>query len=513
MRLARDELIFRPVKLSADQTEASQRKIILLLCCVAALRVFVFSAAFPFFGVVDEQAHFDLVTHYAQAAPPRTMPHITAEALPYIVWFNTPEYLWTPESQPHGRFAPPPWQLPVADAEIRLAPREKFWRETVINYEVAQPPLYYTLAGGWWRVGGWLRLSDGDRLLWLRLLNMALLAALVWLGGGAARKFFPENRFVQIAVPALIAFFPQSIFSAINNDVMSPLAFGAAFVLLVDFFGAEISTPRSAAATGLALAAAFLTKISNLPLLALAAVFLALKIFRLWRGGKLRAAAPALAVVAACAGLPMVAWLAWCKIWFGDFTGTAQKIHFLNWINVPVAAWFHHPIFSVAGFWYFLKGNLASFWFGEQMWYRQPLTAGGAELAMVILSLVALAFVLAALLRPSSSFTAPQRTVLWLGLACLAAALAFFALLSVKYDFQDCFYPSRAEPFFVSGRLMLGLLVPFLILFACGLDRLLANCRERVKFLVLFTLLAFLLASEITVAWPVFASEYNWFHL
>lgn len=501
------------MKLPANQTEASQRKIILLLCCVAALRVFVFSAAFPFFSVVDEQAHFDLVMHYAEGAPPQTMPHTSAAALPYIVWFSTPEYLWTPASQPHGHFAPPPWQLPEKDAEIRLAPREKFWRETVINYEVAQPPLYYTLAGGWWRASGWLGLSDGDRLLWLRLLNMALLAALVWLGGGTARKLFPENRFVQVAVPALIAFFPQSIFYAINNDMMSPLAFGAAFVLLLDFFNAEIPPARLAAGTGLALAAAFLTKLSNLPLLALAGLFLAWKFLQIWRGGNLRAARPAFAVLAACAGLPMAAWLAWCKTNFGDFTGTAQKIHFLNWTEPPVAAWFHHPIFSAPGFWYFLKGNLASLWFGEQMWHRQPLTAGGAELALVVLSLGALAFVLAALLRPSPPFTAPQRTALWLGLACLAASLAFFALLSVKYDFQDCFYPSRAQPFFVSGRLMLGLLVPFLILFACGLDRLLAGCRERVKFLVLAALLAFLLGSEITVAWPVFASEYNWFHL
>jgi len=501
------------VKLPADQTEASQRKIILLLCFVAALRVFVFSAAFPFFGVVDEQAHFDLVMHYAQAAPPRTMPHTSAAALPYIVWFSTSEYLMTPESQPHGHFAPPPWQLPEKDAEIRLAPREKFWRETVINYEVAQPPLYYALAGGWWRVGQWLHLSDGDRLLWLRLLNIALLAALVWLAGGAARNLFPENRFVQVAVPALVAFFPQSIFYAINNDVMSPLAFGAAFVLLVEFFNVEIPSARLAAGMGLALAAAFLTKISNLPLLALAGLFLVLKMFRLWRGGKLRAALPAFAVLTACAGLPMAAWLAWCKVWFGDFTGTAQKIHFLNWTGQPFAAWFHHPFFSAPGFWYFLKGNLASFWFGEQMWHRQPLTAGGAELAMVILSLGVLTFVLAKLLRPSPSFTASQLTALWFGLACLAASLAFFALLSVKYDFQDCFYPSRAHPFFVSGRLMLGLLVPFLIVFACGLDRLLAGCRERVRYLVLAALLAFLLTSEITVAWPVFASEYNWFHL
>jgi hypothetical protein len=82
----------------------------------------------------------------------------------------------------------------------------------------------------------------------------------------------------------------------------------------------------------------------------------------------------------------------------------------------------------------------------------------------------------------------------------------------VKYDFQDCFYPSRALPYFVSGRLMLGMLVPFLILFACGLDRLMSQFANATKFLVLIALLAFMLASEYTIDAPVFPSGYNWFH-
>ena len=106
-----------------------------------------------------------------------------------------------------------------------------------------------------------------------------------------------------------------------------------------------------------------------------------------------------------------------------------------------------------------------------------------------------------------------QRTALWFGLACLAASLAFFALLSVKYDFQDCFYPSREHPFFTSGRLLLGALVPFLILFAAGLDRALGRFSGTAKFTVLAALLIFMLASEITIDWKIFPNEYNWFHL
>ena len=45
-------------------------RIALILCVLAALRVFVFSAAFPFFTNVDEQSHVDLVSKYARGHVP-----------------------------------------------------------------------------------------------------------------------------------------------------------------------------------------------------------------------------------------------------------------------------------------------------------------------------------------------------------------------------------------------------------------------------------------------------------
>ena len=84
-------------------------------------------------------------------------------------------------------------------------------------------------------------------------------------------------------MPALIAVLAATTFYAINNDIFSPLTFGLALVLLLKLWDGENSSPRLAAAPGLALAAAFLTKTSNLPLLAVAGIFLGLKIFR-WRG-------------------------------------------------------------------------------------------------------------------------------------------------------------------------------------------------------------------------------------
>jgi hypothetical protein len=213
------------------------------------------------------------------------------------------------------------------------------------------------------------------------------------------------------------------------------------------------------------------------------------------------------------AALPTAAWMAWCRINFGDFTGANLKIHFLGWTQQPFAEWFHHPLFSGSGCWYFLKRNIATFWQGEMLWHRQPLALPGVDSTYVALTLGALALTLGAWLARPRQFTAAQRVALGFSFLCVLASFAFFALLSVKYDFHDCFYPSREHPFFVSGRLMLGMLVPFLVLFACGLDGLMYRFQNSTKFAVLFALLAFMLVSEITIDGPVFANQYNWFHL
>ncbi len=491
--------------------QPDERKIVLLLCLLAAIHVFVFSAAFPFFNNVDEQAHVDLVVRYARLDLPRAIGPPCPEALTYLAGCGTLEYLYPPAALPGGQVPPPLWKLPPEQAAPMFLIRKAAW-DNRVNHEAAQPPLYYALAGLWWDIGKLLRFEDVKLLYWLRFLNIPLAVALAWLGWRTARVIFPENRFIALAVPALIAFLPQSIFYGVNNDIVSPLAFGAAFLLLLKFWTAEIPSARLAAAIGLALAAAFLTKISNLPLLAVAALFLARKIFLHARSGRLEAAKRPLAILIFAAGLPTIAWMVWCKMFFGDFTGSAEKIQFLHWTANPLAAWLHHPLFTPAGLWFFISKNLATFWQGEFVWHGLPLALPAVNATYVVLTAFTLVFVLAALRRRESLFIPQQRAALWLGFACIAASFAFFALLSVKYDFHDCFYPSRAKPFFVSGRLMLGMLIPFLILFAGGLDRLMKNFQSSMKFLVLCVLLAFMLISEIITDWPVFGNEYNWFH-
>ena len=82
-----------------------ERKLILLFCAVAAVRVFAFSAAFPFFNNVDEQAHFDLVMKSTRGQVPRDLGHYSSESAHYLSLYGTPEYTSRPQSNQHRNFS------------------------------------------------------------------------------------------------------------------------------------------------------------------------------------------------------------------------------------------------------------------------------------------------------------------------------------------------------------------------------------------------------------------------
>jgi Predicted membrane protein (DUF2142) len=491
-------------------SESRERNLVWLLCLLGAVHVLVFSATFPFFNNVDEQLHFDLVVKYSEGHVPRALETVSTNATPYVIVYSSHEYLWASNNFPAEQF-PPPWTRPFAASAPKLLAWQAAWNK-VVNDEVSQPPLYYALAGLAWRTGTALGGHDGFLLYSLRFLNGLVVAALVWLGYMTARRIFPGNPFLKLGVPAMLAFLPQTAFYSIQNDVLSPLCFGAAFLCLINLLGVEVLDFRLGILTGLALAATFLAKLSNLPLLAVAGLVVLFKIWSLAKAGKLRASGPALAALALCAGLPMIAWLAWCKHNFGDFSGTAAKIQFLGWTQKPFAAWWHHPIFTPPGLWTFLSGLLATFWQGELLWHRQPLASPVVSAIYAIASLGLIGVAVIALVARSA--TAPQRQALWFGFASVLATVVFLGFLSISYDFHDCFYPSSAHPYFTSGRLMLGALIPFLLLYLYGLDRVLSRINNPwLRPSVLVGLILFMLISETVIDWPIFSNAYNWFHM
>ena len=499
--------------LPAVLSKSKERGIICLLCLISAVHAFIFSAALPFFSIVDEQAHFDLVVRYSQGDIPRSIDPTCDEAIPYIAIYGTPEIFWPLSAFPNGQIRPPPWDQPMGQAKSSLLTSEEYWGKAK-NHEAAQPPLYYALAGAWWRVGQACGLHDGFLLYTVRFLNVFFIAALVWLGYAAARLIFPDRIFLRLGVPALLALLPQSDFYSIENDVLSPLCFGLVFVCVLRLWREDVPRVGLGIAAGLAFGAAYLAKISNLPLLAVALAAMLFKTWQLRQAGKLRAASPSLLAFILCAGLPIAGWAMRTRHFFGDFTGSTAKIQILGWTLKPFSQWWHHPVFTPHGLWEFVSGLLATFWQGEFMWHHQPLTLPAVNTLYVIVSIGFVAMALVSLSTGFKAVTGFQRQALWFAFGSFAAGVAFLGFLSIIYDFHDCFYPSRQHPYFTSGRLIGGALIPFLLLFAYGMDRVLAPAKSAwARPLALIAMLLFMLISEIVTDWPVFPCQYNWYHM
>lgn len=498
--------------LSAAFPESRERKIALLLCLLGAIRVFIFSAAFPFFNNVDEAIHFDLVLKYAHGDVPRKMEVISLDSARYLALMNSHAYLGLPEKFPGGHLPSPPWTLPAEKMQEDLNMRSADW-QTQEDYEVSQTPLYYALAGSWWHIGQWLGFNDGLLVYWLRFFNIVQVTALIWLSYIAARIVFPENLFLRLGVPTLLAFMPQTAFYSLGNDLLPALCFGAAFICLLRWLSSEKPSLLLGATTGLAFAATYLSKMTTLPLLAVATASVLVKAWQDARSGRLRLTFPALGVFFLCAELPVIGWMMWCKSNFGDLTGSADKALFLGWTVKPFSQWWNHPIFTPSGFWTYLSGQLGTFWQGEFLWHYRPLVFPGTNAIYTILSLGLFVLALPALLPKVSNGRPLQPRALQLSMLCLLAALGFFALMSIIYDFHDCPYPSRHYPYFTSGRLLLGALIPFLLLFAYGLDRALGRLGNAGKFSILAAIILAMLILETVADWRIFSNEYNWFHL
>lgn len=496
-------------------TDRFERKIISLLCILAAIHVFVFSTAFPFFDNVDEQAHFDLAVKYSHGQVPRGMENFGAESAIYLSMFTSYEYLGTAAMFPDGKFPLPLWTLPVETARRELARDMAAWQAQE-NNEVWQPPLYYALEGIWWHFGKLLGLTDGHLLYWLRFTGIIIIIAVVLLGYIAARMVFPDNTFMRIGVPSVLAFMPQSAFYSIETDALSPLCFGLLFICLLQWLRQDVPGLRLGIMTGLAFAATYLTKLTNLSVLAVASVVIAFKLSQLLKAKKLSTAGPALIGFGLSAGIPIAGWMAWCRYNFGDFTGSKMEIACVGWTHKPFIQWWGHPIFTPHGFWTFFSELITTFWHGEFLWHHEQMASPISNAIYLALTIGFISWALIAMIPGTRSFSQiaqSQRMALYLSLASITAAVAFSGFLSLIYDFHDYPGPSRAHPYFTFGRHLLGALIPFMLLFTFGINRAFDRFGNIAKFSVIAAIISFMLVVEITIDWPVFSNPFNWYHL
>jgi hypothetical protein len=490
-----------------------ERLLVAALCAAAAIRVLVLAAAFPLFDNVDETSHFDLVYRYSRGDIPRGLAPKSAEAVRIIRYSKTWEYVDTPQSFPGGRTPPPGWAVPRAVLDGALA--EAVVEDAAFtNSEDTQQPLYYFLAGAWYRLGELLGQRQGLGVYWIRFLNAPLVALMVWLVYLVAGALLPGAATVRLGATVLAAFFPQDAFLSIGNDVLAPVMVGLAFLALVKLVDGEPKGIAPHVLAGLAVSASVLAKLTNVPILGVAAAVAAGELLDARRSGKLSAAWPRVVALAAAIALPAGLWAARNYSILGNLTGMAQKAARLDWTPKPLGELFPHPIFTPSGLWHFLHGLIASFWRGEFYWHGERLAWAWADGFYVLSSLLLLSVAAFAVLRRRRESVPHERFGLRAGLLLLLLSVLLLAWGSMAYDFGRCRYPSRELPFITSGRLMGGALAPFLCLYVLGLDRLLSRFGAgRAVLPVVALVAAAITVVELVLALGAFASRFNWFHM
>ena len=95
----------------------------------------------------------------------------------------------------------------------------------------------------------------------------------------------------------------------------------------------------------------------------------------------------------------------------------------------------------------------------------------------------------------------------------VAGGILFLALLSIQFDFGESTGPTRIHPYFTAGRLLSGALIPFALMYVCGIAFVLRRAKRAVlPRSIILGFVAVTAVSEIAANRDVFASEHNWFH-
>ena len=483
-------------------------QLIIVICLLAALRVFLYSAAFPFFSNIDEQAHFDLVMKYSKGYIPKSIENMSIESAYYIPRYESPEYFNAPENQPNGIFQSPPWTKPESAMQRYYSEGTVYWSNNYLNHELSQAPLYYVIAGSWTNLGKLLGIGGGYMLYWIRFLNILFMVALVVIARKTAIELFPEDPFFRIGIPLLVAFIPQDSYYCIQNDVLSPVAFGVTFLLLIKYINTEFKSNILAFGAGLSLSLTMLVKVSNLPLFPICITSSLLLFIRTQRINRTHYITLMLFISSAL--IPVTIWFLRNYFVFGDLTGSEEKIKILGWTHRNISEWFQHPIFTFTGITEFTTGIISTFWRGEMIWWTKPIADSISDMFFILSTLI---FIIAGIFINKNNnklFSQSNK----IAIASFISVILFMILLSISFDFGNCENPSRMHPYFVSGRLISGVLIPFGILYLQGMNTILFKIRDqKIKLYILASAVVIITALEYINHIPVFESKFNFFNL
>lgn len=326
-------------------------------------------------------------------------------------------------------------------------------RDTWIDYEDHQPPLYYLLLAPIYRA------TDGDL--------DALRAATLFIGGGALvgawsamRALFPNQLWVAIGVTGFIAFLPQRLgmVVGVNNDALAESL--AAALLALCLWWLRPNSRVQPIWIGVLLGVCFVTKLTLYPLTAAVGMALLLRARRAER--PMRAfVRGALAIGVPAALIGGVLWLRNIVVYgFPDFL--AQQRHdalALSLSGQPtMAEWIERK--GIGGWLGDLIGTtFQSFWgqFGEMAVPMHPLTY---QILHVLTALAVIGALYAFFSRARQLSQAQRDGLIVLGVALVGVTGAFLYYNLKFVQFQGRYlYPALIPIalFYVSGAAGFGL--------------------------------------------------------
>ena len=482
------------------------RAFLFLVLTIASAKLIYFNLVFPFFNNVDEASHFDTIIKHSEFFLPKMGDeNFSEESAQLIVWNNSPEYF----NKKEDYYRLPLSMLPI-DSARNQAKREIAHWVTLPNHEIFSSPLYYKVAGMFYRLGEFIGIEGRNLLYWTRLINvpiylLSLIVAIIFL----KNLGIPKDSIQAILL--LLAVFPQDVFYSLNSHHFSPLLVMIFLNAAFNIYDKRDFTFNNYLLLGLSCALLMLTRLSDIVVMGVYVPFVIILSVRLYKQGQLNKELPKIISSILLWLIPIGLWSLWNINFVGDLTGTQFKIDLLGWTEKKITDYIDHPFFSFSGFFYFLNENFRTFWRGEFVWGLERISSFWIDSLYITTTYIFLFMAFAGATFIKSNLR--HKSFIQVCFFLLVLYLGFEAYLSIKYDFGDCFYPSQELPYFTSGRLFIATLVPFSILYVEGLKftlhALKLNFDLRYFMLVLCVII---LISEIVLTWDINYSDYNWFN-
>ncbi|PIE90158.1 MAG: hypothetical protein CR997_07840 [Acidobacteria bacterium] len=474
---------------------ANDRYWIWVLVVLAAIKGFLLTASFPFFNNVDEFQHFDVIVKYSKniLITPDNESYDNV-SIAYRSLFYSPEYATNSIKEAEA----PVWKKPKESQEKRINRDIALWKGAR-NYESQQPPIYYALAGSVFKIGQCIGLNHKNTLYLLRWLNILFFIALIAVSYSVSKTvFFNQPLFFHYSIPLFLIVFPQESLLMLGNDSLHPLLSTITLLFVLKNMNKLGDSKKTVFYLSLLCVLTFFVKYSSVGIFSLLPFILLYK----YRDDPAYLI-QSLIVYGLAVFIPVALWSSRNYSLFGDMVGNMAGSD--QWTLKPFHLWWNHPIFSFNGMWFFVKRTFASFWRGEVIWHGRWIQNNILDLFFIVSSLFFPVLGLISYIKEN------RKDVACVFALIIGSSLFFLVGCSLAFDFGDWFYPSKRKPFLVSGRLIMGMIVPFLILYMEGIY---FFFRKRLTPTVIFySLLLFsITVAEFVMHYPVFQSPFNWFH-